>query len=721
MKKPKPKKAEVKEATPEVADKIDADDDEPEKVRNYARGRGSEAPVEEAKKLYSEIYKAFENKHDQYYDNKDYWNIYNAILDENQSYSGFTDVYDPIVRDAINTRTRRRLMQLFPANGIHVSAISPDQNPRAHMALLEHYIRKSELREVVKQDLVAGDVTGQWCLYAEWEKDTFSIRELVRKHPAFNDDDDLEDTTDDYEDVIDDEVVNEGPVIEPFPVDDLAVIPPTVNKLERAKIVAIKLRASKEAVEKMQAKGWLTEKDADLLMKKWDNRPDVRKQRSEDAGVKVEGTDKYALIYLAWTKLTLNKERVPALIFYTGPNEVGGIIRNPNWSGRPNVFSAAVDKVGGAFNGRSKIEPVKTLQWMVNDTLAMGCDSNKYSLLPLATVDPLKNPNYSLMTMGLAAVWPIPPDSIKFQTFPQLFGGAMEAVNFLKAQIWESMDVNEMQFGKTASGRKNNQQMALAAAESQIPVMDDAKRYEQCMLEPLCEFMLELDLINRTDSVTVAMFGELGIKARMETIKPQRVSQRLFIQWQGTEYQQSLQRIQQQIGFLNVVNGIDPKKLNGRRVDMGPMVDQAAELLFGAQVAPSVIIDERDLFTIDPHEENEMLLNGLTLEVHLADNDPEHLREHQRGMIETGDPGGHIKAHAARHLMQLYKKMAEAGPMSQGRPGVPGGQGAGGQGAPGVAGTPRQGALPSAPRGVQNPPGAVHGDQIADAGVAGRE
>jgi hypothetical protein len=723
MKKPKPAGStdKPKDAAPEVVEERDEDDDEPEKVRNYARGRGSSAPVEEAKKLYAEIYKAFDNKTDQYFDNKDYWNIYNAILDENQSYSGFTDVYDPVVRDAVNSRTRRRLMQLFPANGIHVSAISPDNNPKAHMALLEHYIRKTELREVVKQDLVAGDVTGQWCLLVTWEKDSFSIRELVRKHPAFSDDDDLEDESSDYEDVIDDEVVNEGPQIDPFPVDDLAVIPPTVNKLERAKIVAIKLRASREAVEKMMDKGWLLEKDVEKLMKKWDNKTDVRKQRSEDAGVKVEGTDTYALIYLAWTKLTLEKERVPALIFFTGPAEVGGIIRNPNWSGRPNVFSAAVDKVPGAFNGRSKIAPVKTLQWMVNDALSMGSDSTKYSLLPLSTVDPMKVPNYSLMTMGLAAVWPVPPDSIKFQTFPQLFAAAMEVVNFLKAQIWESMDVNEMQFGKTQGGRRNNQQMALAAAESQVPVMDDSKRYEQCILEPVCEFMLELDLINRTDAVTVAMFGELGIKARMETIKPQRVSQRLFIQWQGTEYQASLQRIQQQIGFLNVVNGIDPKKLNGRRVDMGPLVDTAAQLLFGAQVAPSVIIDERDLFNIDPHEENAMLLNGLTLEVHISDNDPEHLKVHHTGMIESGDPGGHIKAHAARHLLQLYKKMAEAGPMSQGRPGVPGGQLPGGGAAPGVAGAPRQGALPSAPRNVQNPAGAVHGDQIADAAVPGRE
>lgn len=713
MKKSKPEK----EAVPDKADNRDTDKQDPEKVRNYARGKGSAGPTEEAEECYSEIKKAFENKEEQLANNKDYWNIYNAIPDDNQAYSGFTEVYDPIVRDCINSRTRRRLMQLFPANNVHVTCITPDNDPKAHMSLLEHYVRSTELREVVKQDLVAGDTTGQWCLYVEWERDEFSIRELIRKHPV-DEDTGLEDTTEEYEDVVDGDVVHEGPVIEPFPVDDLAVIPPTVNRLASAKIVAIKLRASKESVKQMQKKGWLTEKDTDKLIKKWDNAKDPRKQRVEDAGVKVDGTDKYALIYMAWMRLTLDGKRAPAVVFFTGPNEIGGIVRNPNWSGRPNVFSCAVDKIGGSFYGRSKIEPVKQLQWLANDSLAMGSDSTKYSLLPIALTDPLKNPNYAMMTMGLAAVWPVDPNSTKFQTFPQLWQDATSFVSFLKAQIWESMDVNEMQFGKTAGGRKNNQQMAIASNEAQIPVMDDAKRYESQMLEPLCEFMLELDLINRHEETTVVIFGELGKRAAMEVIKPQRVSQRMFIQWQGTEYQASLQRIQQQIGLINVVRGLPKELLNGRRLDIGPALDKAFELLFGAQVAPFVLIDERDMFTIDPDEENEMLANGLQLEVHMADNDGEHLRAHGAAAKATGDPTHAYQAHMARHLLSLFKKAQAAGPMSKGPPGqqgVPGGAG------PGVAGTPKQGALPSAPKGGQQPPGGIHQDQMADGQAVGRD
>ena len=69
----------------------------------------------------------------------------------------------------------------------------------------------------------------------------------------------------------------------------------------------------------------------------------------------------------------------------------------------------------------------------------------------------------------------------------------------------------------------------------------------------------------------------------------------------------------------------------------------------------------------------------------------------------------------ARHLLNMYKKAQAAGPMSQGRQGVPGGAG------PGVAGTPKPGALPSVPRGGQQPPGGVHQDQMADGQVAGRD
>jgi hypothetical protein len=100
------------------------------------------------------------------------------------------------------------------------------------------------------------------------------------------------------------------------------------------------------------------------------------------------------------------------------------------------------------------------------------------------------------------------------------------------------------------------------------------------------------------------------------------------------------------------------------------------------------------------------------VDVHEADDDPQHLQAHMRGASLTGDPQGLFKAHMALHMQQLQKKrqMLMAQQQAKGLPGAPGGAG------PGVAGAPRPGAMPAlgGPRPGQNPAGAVSSDQMAD-------
>ena len=106
-----------------------------------------------------------------------------------------------------------------------------------------------------------------------------------------------------------------------------------------------------------------------------------------------------------------------------------------------------------------------------------------------------------------------------------------------------------------------------------------------------------------------------------------------------------------------------------------------------------------------------MMHNGLDAQVHEADDDAKHIQAHQRGAVMTGDPVGKFRAHIAAHMQamqtKLQKQMGAQQPPQHGAPGVPGGAG------PGVAGAPRMGAQPAQPR-PQQPPGAVHADQIQD-------
>ncbi|MGR3910004.1 hypothetical protein Q3A80_23465 [Burkholderia sp. SR8] len=691
-----------------------------EEVENWADQPDSDAYTEAAK-LYPKIAKCYENKQEQMDRCAEYWSIYNAQPDENQQYSGNSQCYIPAVRNAVNARVKRTIAQLFPVNHKHVGATGPDGNiPFAQISLLEHYIRSAAIKDVVRADLIAGDVTGQWNLYVDWTRTQRRVTELIKKPPILEDHElgaEVEDVTADEDDwdweKEEKEVTTEGPDIVQFATEDLAVYPPTCNDIEKATATAIRLRLTIDAVERFVDEGIFVGVSAKELI---DNlaKPDggrekyvPPKKRTGDAGIRTEGTFKYALVYEVHTNLDLGNGKEPCFVYFAGQDVILGIIRNPFWSGKRPIISAPIERITGSFFGISKIEPVKFLQWNLNDFWNMGQDSAQYSLLPITMVDPLSNPNYQSMVVGLAAVWLTDPSKTKFANFPAIYKDAIPLCENLKQQINESMDVNDAMLGKMPSGRKNQAQMAAMAQQQESNIIDNAKRYEEVILNPLVEWMFELDRQFRTEELTVEVLGELGARANLQVIPPQAFGERYFFRWCGTSYQQNLQRMQQMIAWMNVLRGIPPQQLDGRRLNIGPILEYGTEQIFGPEVAPRILIDERNLFHLDPQDENLMMHNGLPAEIHQADDDRAHIAAHLQAAQLTGDPHGLFRAHIQQHQQAMQAKLqAQQAPKPQpGQPGVPGGAG------PGVAGTPRPGAQPGQPR-PQGPAGMIHPDQI---------
>ncbi|MGE8574856.1 MAG: hypothetical protein ACN6QT_07110, partial [Burkholderia contaminans] len=483
-----------------------------EEIENWADKPDSEA-YEEAAKLYPKIAKCYENKQEQMDRCAEYWSIYNAQPDENQQYSGNSQCYIPAVRNAVNARVKRTIAQLFPVNHKHVGATGPDGNiPFAQISLLEHYIRSAAIKDVVRADLIAGDVTGQWNLYVDWTRTQRRITELIKKPPILEDHElgaEVEDLAAD-EDGWDweketKEVTTEGPDIVQFATEDLAVYPPTCNDIENATATAIRLRLTIDAVERFVDEGIFVGVEAKELIDNLAKRDGGRekyvppKKRTGDAGIRTEGTFKYALIYEVHTNLDLGNGKEPCFVYFAGQDVILGIIRNPFWSGKRPIISAPIERITGSFFGISKIEPVKFLQWNLNDYWNMGQDSAQYSLLPITMVDPLSNPNYQSMVVGLAAVWLTDPSKTKFANFPALYKDAMMLCQGIKQEINESMDVNDAMLGKMPIGRKNQAQMAAMAQTQESNIIDNAKRYEEVILNPLVEWMFELDRQFRTE------------------------------------------------------------------------------------------------------------------------------------------------------------------------------------------------------------------------------
>ena len=710
--KPEPKVVEGSAITPEADDKI----------VNYA-SRKTSAIYEKAVKFYPQIVKAYENKDEEANKNiGEYWNIYNATPDDNQTYQGNSKCYVPVVRDAINARAKRSLKQLFPSKYRHVDAVGSGRDtPYPQLALLEHYIRTTKLRSIVRSLLVAGDVTGQWCVYVDWLRNVRNITGMIKRNPILQTVDgeeiEAEDATEEVEEEQNEEIVDEGPDVIDFAVEDLAVIPPTVNNIEKADITAIKLRMSKDQVRKMVDDGiFILPEDSDISewvdANKGEEKVNPEKKRASDAGIKTEGTLKYALIFEAHVRMMIEGKKKLVYIYYAGENKILGIIEAPQWGQRRPIISAPVDRVSGSFFGISKIEAVKWLQWNLNDFWNMGQDSAMYSLLPIVMTDPEANPNYAMMVYGLAAVWPVNPKSTQFASFPQLWKDSMAMCMSIKGQINESLDVNDMMMGRMPNGRKNAQMVGAQMQEQSVSILDHSERVEEEILNPLMERFFEYDCQFRDTDMTVITMGQLGVKAAMQVIEPQQWGQRFFFQWIGTDFVMNMQRMQQQISTMNVLRGVPPQQLNGLKLDIAPILKVLADNVFGVELSNQILIDDRNKYTVPPEIEDEMMVNGIPVETHESDDDPAHIQMHSQAAQSSGDPAGLIRNHMQQHMQQMQKKrqMAMAAmqppPPQPGAPGIPGGAG------PGVAGTTRPGAQPQMPRPGQQPAGAIHPDAM---------
>ncbi len=715
----KSRKKKDQEPAAEVEDKKPADKKDDDLPENWASQPESDI-YEKAEKWYPKIRKAYENREEADEGITEYWAIFNAEPDDNQVYQGNSKCYIPVVRDAVAARTKRALRQLFPTKFHHVDAIGSDnQKPYPQLALLEHYIRSTHLKSVCRSVLVAGDVTGQWNICVDWLKTTRRVTGMVKRNPILGTVEgaevELTDPTEEREEESDEDIVEEGPDIIDFATEDLVVLPPTCNNIAKADVTCLKLRMSKAQVQGMVDDGYFILPDETdisdwIAEKKGTEKRNPDKKRAADAGIKTEGTLEYALIYWAHAYMEFEKgKKSLAYIYYAGENEIIGIVKAPQWGQKRPILSAPVDRVSGSFFGKSKIEPVKFQQWNINDFWNMGQDSAMYSMLPIVMTDPEKNPNYAMMVFGLASVWPVSPKDTQFASFPALWKDSVQMCQSIKQQIWESLDVNEMMMGKMPSGRKNAGMAGAQQQEQSVSVIDHAERFEEEILNPLMELFFEYDAQFRDDDLTVLTMGEIGVKASMQKIPKQQWGERYFFQWAGTDFVMNMQRMQQQISTMNVLRGIPPNQLNGRKLDITPILEILTDNVFGAELSPRILIDDRNKYSVPPEIEDEMMVNGILVEIHEGDDDAQHLQVHSQAGQASGDPAGLIRTHMQSHMQAMQKKREMAmGAMQPppGAPGVPGGAG------PGVAGTPRMGGQPQMPRPGQQPAGGIHPDAM---------
>lgn len=718
---------------------IEADKPSPRDEQEAARNKQllDDEDVREALvDLFKDVTRGFNDQEKRANDQMDYWDVYNCVLTGRQFYSGNSQIFVPITHNAVNARKTRFVNQIFPNSGRHVEVTSSDGTyPDAITSLLEHYIHAARLRTKIMPPLmVNGDVEGQYNLYVSWAK--------RKKHVVFRTEKQIDaepgiPTGIAAEDIVEETIETGRPDVEVLADSDVLVLPATAQSAAQAVYemggsVTVIRRWSKSKIKQMIADEEIDEDAGEELLTEMttttpnSQQPSKNKKLKEAAGIHDDGGTKHAVVYETWTQMSIDGERRICRAFFAGDDNILGCKRNPLWSDDIPIISEPVDKLQGSFKGQSKIAPVADMQYLVNDACNEAMDSAAYALMPIVMTDPEKNPRIGSMILSLAAVWETSPNDTQFAQFPELWKQGFEIIGQAKAEIKETLGVNPSMITQYATLARRNQ--AEIAQEQQVDMLTTADAVtviENGVLTPLLRLFVALDHQYRDKEITVRQFGDMGVKAAMQTIKPIQMDNHYEFRWFGVEAARNAQQIQQQISGLNVMQGIPPQMYPGYQLNLAPLIKQITENVFGPRLAPLVFKDIRDELSLAPEFENDILMAGMEMPVHPMDNHQQHMQVHFQAM-QAGDPSGAIRAHMIRHQMareqqvqaQMVAEMQGGAPPGQ-PPGQPGAPGGGQQ--PGIAGRPRPGAVPAQQRPAQQPPGAIHQDQMHDPSVMPRK
>ncbi len=700
--------------------------DEPEEldeaVAEILAGRGADLARrkdvrEKLIDLYRDVEKGFDEQFERANDNMDHWDMYNCKLGQRQFYSGNSQIFVPIVRNAVEARVTRFTNQIFPQSGRYVETVTQDgAQPHAITALLEYYVRKARMRSAVRKLLRNGDVEGQYTVYVSWAENERHVVRRVKRKPETEDG--LPAVEDEDIDDIEEETVKHGyPIVEVIADADIVVLPATSDNIEEAiqngGSVTILRRWGKAKLNKMIDAGEIDKKAGKQLIGELNKdtrgpRPDKAKAMVDAAGVKGDGRGKYALVYETWSKIKTPDGYRLCKIFFAGGDKILSCKRNPLWSDKLPLISSAAKEVQGAFKGQSQVAPCVDMQIYANDTMNQAADSASYSMMPIIMTDPAKNPKVGSMVLNMAAIWETSPNDTQFAKFPQLWKDGLEIVAAAKSEIFQTLSVNPASMSMAAGKKKQSQ--AEIANEQQVDILTTADAVvgvEENILTPLLARMIELDHQYRDKPLLVQQFGDMGARANMQEIPPVQFDKRYQFKWLGVESARNAQRMQQQIAFLNVVKGTPPQLYPGYKLNLGPLLAQMVENVLGPRIGPLTFEDIRQQVQLDPQIEVELAKIGTETPVHPLGDHAQALQLLMKALNESGDPSGVIKVQMIKHA-QAQAEQVKAQSAAQGMPGGPGGAG------PGVAGTPRQGAQPGQPRGGQNPPGMVSQDRLQD-------
>ncbi len=690
---------------------------------------------------WNHVKRAFEDQAERADEQMDYLEAYYCKLNDNQYYDADAQIYVPIIRDAVNACATRWVNQLFPQGGNYVEATSSDgTTARSIVALLDQYIREGQLKTKVAKVLIRhGMLEGQLNLYVDWLEIDREIvsRETGSPRVEVGDGEQVQmpEGDDDFEDIEVEERLEARPSCEVLHDSDVVIWPSSSDTIDEALKAgggyAIVRRWSKAKVEAMVEAGHINSSDGDKLIDEMSAAsksstgipPDVEKALGEMAGIRKQGRE--VIVWEVWRHLPLDeageysekgKPRT-CRIYFGSEQQALGCVRNPHWNDRVPLISEPLEKIAGVCKGIAPVQAVISLQYEANDAANEGADSAHYAAMPIVMRHPASGKQPLVMNIG--ALWDVDPAHIKFAEFPDLTPRAITRIQYCIQQSFQTLGVNpSMLPQQTSVSRRNQAQVAQEQAIDLLTTAEAVSVLEESVFTPLMGLFVDLDYQYRDRELTIRTHGEMGIRANMEAVPPQRSREFFAFRWWGADQARNAAQWQQVIAWMNVARGLEePLAKQGKEIDFVPILERSAAGVLGPRYAQLVIKDNLANMSMDPALENELMNEGHDMPIHPLDQAIEHIKSHQQSAQAEGDPHGLKKRHITLHIIQLQlqaraqqmqQQQAQMQAQMEGR--APRARPSRG------GGPPRMGAQPAGPRAMMGPPGMVRPDSLPRAG-----
>ena len=558
-----------------------------EVVKNYNDQRSK--PYEEVKHHHHLIKKLFEDKFKANANISRYWRIFNADRDVNHTYTGISQSYTPEVRAATSIICENVMASLFSDILKHVTVTSFEDAAVNNdiTSLMEHYIKTSNLEAMCFSILKSGVVTGQVCAKVEWFVDKVKSNGTAIE---------FDDVTGESS-IVDAEVVNvvQRPMLREIMVEDLVVYPATSSSINNAQIVCHRDYIHLEQLKEMIKTNHINNVNISDAERVYKNNSQIISSnefahilnRIKDNGMTEVSIGDVMPLYVEYFKC----DGWSYIAYWTDSGVLLGIVKNPLDSKKIPIISYALEMTEGSFFGTSKYSTVDTLQYQLNDNTDKLQDFFHFNLYPVTKVDPTACPYYATLTYSPGVVWPVPPNAISQDPPTYVDSNLIVSIQQAKQEIKEKMGITELLAGTATQGRKTNALIGALERTGNTTVAGYSRKFELNFLTPLMQMWFELDCQYRDESITAVNLGSTGVLSSLKDISVFDTPDKFIIEWSGLNNASTMQRIQQQIAAVNVLQGIPPQLYAGYRLNLIPLIQNMVDSAFGVTQGAQVFIN----------------------------------------------------------------------------------------------------------------------------------